>query len=89
MATWNSRGLRGSTFEELINATNDVYIEKGLALVQKIPTPITPIEIDKATRHITLAYFENKRIIQKRPAHLSIVERLGGFSCSKDTNNHS
>lgn len=25
---------------------------------------------------------------QKRPAHLSIVERLGGFSCNKDTNNH-
>ena len=23
---------------------------------------------------------------QKRPAHLSIVERLGGFSCCKDTN---
>ena len=58
MATWNSRGLRGSTFEELINMTNDIYAEKSLALVQKIPTPITPIEIDKATRHITLAYFE-------------------------------
>ena len=25
---------------------------------------------------------------QKRPAHFSIVERLGGFSCYKDTNNH-
>ena len=36
----------------------------------------------------TLAYFENKRIIQKRPAHLSIVERLGGFSHCKDTNNY-
>lgn len=58
MATWNSRGLRGSGFEELINMTNDIYREKGLALVQKIPTPITPVEIDKATRHITLAYFE-------------------------------
>lgn len=58
MATWNSRGLRGSGFEELINMTNDVYREKGLALVQKIPTPITPVEIDKAMRRITLAYFE-------------------------------
>ena len=45
MATWNSRGLRGSTLEDLINMTNDIYLEKGLALVQKIPTPITPIEI--------------------------------------------
>ena len=25
--------------------------------------------------------------LKKRPAHLSIVERLGGFSCYQDTNN--
>ena len=25
MATWNSRGLRGSTLEELINRTNEKY----------------------------------------------------------------
>ncbi|MBR1568267.1 MAG: Holliday junction resolvase RecU, partial [Lachnospiraceae bacterium] len=43
MATWNSRGLRGSTLEELINYTNEKYREKKLALVQKIPTPITPL----------------------------------------------
>ena len=43
MATWNSRGLRGSTLEELINRSNEQYREKGLALIQKIPTPITPI----------------------------------------------
>ena len=58
MATWKSRGLRGSTFEELINRSNESYLEDGLAVVQKIPTPITPINIDKATRHITLAYFD-------------------------------
>ncbi len=43
MGTWNSRGLRGSTLEDLINHTNESYREKGLALIQKIPTPITPI----------------------------------------------
>ena len=43
MATWNSRGLRGSTLEEFINRTNEIYQENGLALIQKIPTPITPI----------------------------------------------
>ena len=42
MATWNSRGLRGSTLEEFINRTNEIYQENGLALIQKIPTPITP-----------------------------------------------
>lgn len=60
MATWNSRGLRGSTLEELINRTNEQYREKGLALIQKIPTPITPVKMDKTSRHITLAYFEQK-----------------------------
>ncbi len=63
MATWNSRGLRGSTLEELINRTNERYLDEGLALIQKIPTPITPINIDKETRHITLAYFDQKSTV--------------------------
>ena len=58
MGNWNSRGLRGSTLEDLINHTNEWYREKGLALIQKIPTPITPVQIDKEKRHITLAYFD-------------------------------
>ena len=49
MATWNSRGLRGSTLEDLVNRTNEQYREKGLALIQKIPTPITPVRMDKET----------------------------------------
>ena len=60
MATWNSRGLRGSLLEEMINITNEKYREGGLALIQKVPTPITPITIDKDTRHITLAYFDQR-----------------------------
>ena len=63
MATWNSRGLRGSTLEELVNRTNEQYREKGLALIQKIPTPIKPIQIDKESRHITLAYFDQKSTV--------------------------
>ena len=63
MSTWNSRGLRGSTLEELVNRTNEQYREMGLALIQKIPTPITPINFDKDTRHITLAYFEQKSTV--------------------------
>ena len=63
MATWNSRGLRGSTLEDLINRTNEKYRENHLALIQKVPTPITPIKIDKDSRHITLAYFEQKSTV--------------------------
>lgn len=63
MATWNSRGLRGSTLEDLINKTNEKYAENGLALIQKISTPITPVKMDKEHRHITLAYFEQKSTV--------------------------
>ena len=63
MGTWNSRGLRGSTLEDMINHSNEVYREKKLALIQKVPTPITPITIEKQTRHITLAYFDQKSTV--------------------------
>ena len=63
MATWKSRGLRGSALEEMINRTNEKYRDEGLALIQKIPTPITPVEIDQRTRQITLAYFDQKSTV--------------------------
>lgn len=63
MGTWNSRGLRGSFLEELVNLTNEKYRMQKLALIQKVPTPIKPINIDKSTRHITLAYFDQKSTV--------------------------
>ncbi len=63
MSYWNSRGLRGSTLEELVNQTNEKYRDKGLALIQKVPTPIKPIRIDKESRQITLAYFDQKSTV--------------------------
>lgn len=63
MGTWNTRGLRGSALEGMINHSNEVYREKKLALIQKIPTPITPMNIEKNTRHITLAYFNQKSTV--------------------------
>lgn len=63
MASWNSRGLRGSMLEESLNMTNEKYRREKLALVQKIPTPITPMEFDKEHHHITLAYFEQKSTV--------------------------
>ncbi len=35
MATWNSRGLRGSTLEEFINLTNEKYAAQGLVLIDR------------------------------------------------------
>ena len=63
MATWKTRGLRGQVLEEVLNRMIEEYRKNGLALIQKVPTPITPIEIDAKTRHITLAYFDHKSTV--------------------------
>ena len=63
MPSWSSRGLRGSLLEHLINISNETYREEKLALVQKVPTPITPVKIDPESRHITLAYFEQQSTV--------------------------
>ncbi len=85
MATWNSRGLRGSTLEELINRTNEKYLENGLALIQKIPTPITPIKIDKEHRHITLAFFEQKSTVDYIGAVQGVPICFDAKECAVDT----
>lgn len=85
MATWNSRGLRGSTLEEFINRANEKYLENHLALIQKIPTPITPIEIDKEHRHITLAYFEQKSTVDYIGAVQGIPVCFDAKECREDT----
>ena len=76
MPSWNSRGLRGSMLEEALNMTNEQYRKEHLALVQKIPTPITPINIDKEHRHITLAYFEQKSTVE----YMQDFERQDGIA---------
>ena len=85
MATWNSRGLRGSALEDLINRTNEKYLENGLALIQKIPTPITPINIDKTSRHITLAYFEKKSTVDYIGVVQGIPVCFDAKECAVDT----
>lgn len=85
MATWNSRGLRGSVLEEMINYTNQKYRDKKLALIQKIPTPITPVRFDKNSRHITLAYFEKKSTVDYIGAVQGIPVCFDAKECAVDT----
>ena len=85
MATWLSRGLRGSILEELIDFTNTKYREKNIALIQKIPTPIKPINIDKASRHITLAYFEKKSTVDYMGVVQGVPVCFDAKECSKNT----
>ena len=85
MPTWNSRGLRGSTLEDLLNRTNEKYLENHLGLIQKIPTPITPINIDKETRHITLAYFDQKSTVDYIGVVQGVPVCFDAKECSTDT----
>lgn len=85
MSTWNSRGLRGSTLEEFINQTNEYYADKKLALIQKIPTPITPVQIDKEKRHITLAYFEQRSTVDYIGAVQGIPVCFDAKECNVNT----
>ena len=82
---WHTRGLRGSAFEELINRTNEKYRELGLALVQKIPTPITPINIDHDKHQITLAYFDQKSTVDYVGVIQGVPVCFDAKECDADT----
>ncbi len=56
-----SASNRGMNLEEDINLSNEYYIDKGIALITKRPTPINIVKVDysKGAR-ITDAYFEKQ-----------------------------
>jgi recombination protein U len=85
MPSWNSRGLRGSALEETINITIEKYREQKLALIQKIPTPITPVEMDKEHGHITLAYFDKKSTVDYIGVVQGIPVCFDAKECAADT----
>ena len=60
-------------------------MENNLALIQKIPTPITPINIDKKSRHITLAYFEKKSTVDYIGVVQGIPVCFDAKECAVDT----
>ena len=63
MGYFSTRGLRGSLLEELINKTNEAYLEDDLAVIQKLPTSIKPVELDSRRGVITLAYFDGRSTV--------------------------
>ena len=52
---------------------------------QKVPTPITPIRIDKEHRHITLAYFDQKSTVDYIGAVQGIPVCFDAKECDSDT----
>lgn len=85
MGTWNSRGLRGSTLEDMINMSIERYRDSKIALIQKIPTPIKPIEINQNTGQIKLAYFEQKSTVDYIGVVQGIPTCFDAKECSTDT----
>ena len=81
MAHWNTRGLRGSSFEEMINLNNRLYQQKGLAVIQKVPTPITPIEVNNREHVITKAYFGEKSTVD----YIGVVQGIAVCFDVKET----
>ena len=85
MATWETRGLRGSVLEELINDSIEKYRERHLGLIQKIPTPIKPVRMDKENRQITLAYFDQKSTVDYIGVIQGVPVCFDAKECSADT----
>ncbi len=63
MGYFAKRTLRGSLLEDMLNRTNEAYMADDLAVMQKVPTPIKPVEIDSGKGVITLAYFDEKSTV--------------------------
>ncbi|MBP3040019.1 Holliday junction resolvase RecU [Bacillaceae bacterium Marseille-Q3522] len=56
-----SHSNRGMTFEEDINETNEYYLNNGIAVIHKKPTPVQIVQVDYPKRSaavITEAYFK-------------------------------
>lgn len=54
-------GNRGMAFEDEINQSNEYYVEKGLCLITKRPTPIKTVKVDYTHGpRITEAFFQTQ-----------------------------
>ena len=69
----------------MINRTNDNYNSKNLAIIQKIPTPIKPLILDKKSGKITLAYFEQKSTVD----YVGVVQGIAICFDAKETSQKS
>jgi len=85
MGYWNTRGLRGSALEEMINLTNTLYTQRGLAIVQKIPTPITPVEVNNINRTISKAYFGQQSTVD----YIGVTQGIAICFDAKETSRQS
>ena len=81
MGYFRTRGLRGSSLEEYINMTNTKYRDHGIGLIQKIPTPIKPVELDPVNGNIKKAFFEERSTVD----YIGIVQGYAICFDAKET----
>ena len=77
---WKTRGVRGSALEDIITMTNELYLKKGLARIDKIPTPIKIIEQGKDGM-ILKAFYEKKSTVD----FIGFVQGVGIAFDAKET----
>ena len=53
-------GNRGMDLENLINITNERYLEKDIAVIYKKPTPIQVVKYDYSKKRIVDAYYKSE-----------------------------
>lgn len=82
MGYYRSRGLRGSSLEEYINMTNEKYRDHGIGLIQKIPTPIKAVELNKEEGNIQKAFFEQRSTVD----YIGLVQGYAICFDAKETN---
>ena len=82
MGYYRSRGLRGSSLEEYINITNEKYRDHGIGLIQKIPTPIKAVELNKEEGNIQKAFFEQRSTVD----YIGLVQGYAICFDAKETN---
>lgn len=77
---YKDTGHRGDYTEDIINYTNIYYLKKGLALVNKIPTPVKVLR--RKGPMIVDAFFEEKGILD----YAGVCQGLPISFDSKETN---
>ena len=85
MGYWSARGLRGSELEDIIKFTKSYYRNRDLDVVQKIPTPITHVEVDNKKHTIKLAYFDSQSTVD----YIGMAQGVGICFDAKETSKKS
>lgn len=77
----SSNSRRGMNLESMINKTIDLYRTKKLALIQKIPTPISPGKFNAKTKKLEGAFFMEKSTVD----YIGLVQEIPICFDAKET----